>query len=215
MLLDVLLPRGCAGCDAPDEVLCADCQALFNGCYERDFPASSLGTAYAAACYAGPVRRAILAWKDHDDVELDKPFIEDIAALTQRCGISTESEVLVIPAPSSKHSMRQRGRNHVLPLAKAVAEVLDGEVCCALESRASRKSVQLGRGSQRSNRAQRADSSIALVDHADVDGCTVVLVDDIMTTGSTLRQCASVLREEGATVLTALTLASADQSLTM
>ena len=71
---NLLFPRGCAGCDAPDEVLCAACWALFAQCRERDADSGGGARIWSASIYQGAVRRAILDWKDHDDTELDGPF---------------------------------------------------------------------------------------------------------------------------------------------
>ena len=97
-MLGLLLPRGCAGCDKPDEVLCPDCRALFREHVTLPLLSSATGTSTAAGSamstttslvtnmaaipvtitaggvYQGRVRRAILSWKDHGDAECDKAF---------------------------------------------------------------------------------------------------------------------------------------------
>lgn len=212
MLLDVLLPRGCAGCDKPDEVLCGDCQDLFAHSLAHALPGSVLGQSFAAAHYAGAARHAILAWKDHDDVELDRPFADVAAALAERCGLGQWSRPLVVvPAPSSRASMRRRGRRHIAPLSHAVAETLGAEERPCLTSSAARKSVQTSSARQR---ASRAEGSLTVIPGTSLAGMDVVIVDDIITTGSTMRQCAAALREAGARVVTGLALAGAGQFLT-
>ena len=57
---NLLFPRGCAGCDAPDEVLCAACWALFAQCRERDADSGGGARIWSASIYQGAVRRAIL-----------------------------------------------------------------------------------------------------------------------------------------------------------
>ena len=73
-LRDVLLPRGCAGCDMPDAVLCDDCRASGGGFMSFAMPGTVSGRAIACGAYRGPLRRAILRWKDHGDEECDGPF---------------------------------------------------------------------------------------------------------------------------------------------
>lgn len=216
---NLIFPRGCAGCDAPDEILCPHCAAAFSYCRLRDLgPRGDGGVrlpAWSAATYQGVARHAILEWKDHDDVELDRVFASIMASLVERCGIAgqltDESQpVMVVPAPSSLTSMRRRGRWHTLPLARAVANALQAQsievsVSTALESHTEGgKSVQQISSAQR---AQRIGGNIRVTSPSAYRGSTVILVDDIITTGSTLRQCAQALRQSGAYVLGALALA--------
>lgn len=146
---DLLLPRGCAGCDAPDEVLCPRCVARFDGAHIRSLPVKGKTCCYACARYEGASRRAILAWKDHGDEECDGAFacclarlalkvikvidtnqtaIDDVQAMPQIAGmpdIRGMRDVLLVPAPSSPASMRRRGRWQMAPLAKRTARMLN------------------------------------------------------------------------------------------
>ncbi|PJM75007.1 ComF family protein [Bifidobacterium simiarum] len=227
---DVMLPRGCAGCDMPDETLCPSCRGLFSQCVVRPMPASLFALRGICACatYRGPVRRAILQWKDHGDEEITRDLCAALRACVRNSGVGRAlgscDRVLVVPVPSSPASMRRRGRRHTLPLATAVSEqlVADGvnaEVESALNIRGVRsKSVQQIGAAQRSGRladhlevrsryAYAADSGTDAVGTT-VSGTTaVILVDDIVTTGSTLRQCAKVLKAVGLPVATAFSLA--------
>lgn len=216
MMRDALFPRGCAGCDRPDEVLCDDCRSLFANWRSRELVAHGTAQTWSASTYQGVVRHAILAWKDHDDTELDTIFGEVMASLLEHSAIhrscSRQTAVLVVPVPSSPASMRRRGRRHIDPLSKAVASALcdhgfDAKPYRALASIASGgRSVQQASSAQR---AQRIGGRIALVSDAVMQGQQVVLVDDIITTGSTLRQCAQTCRQAGAEVIGAMTLTEA------
>ena len=135
---DVVLPRGCAGCDAPDAVVCGECRELLDRTVAFDMPGTSMGRGYACAWYRGAVRRVILGWKDHHDEECDGPLSEAMAVLAARCLQSTVSgmrTVLVVPAPSSSASVHRRGRRHTTVLAAAandsvvvLAKLGDGDV---------------------------------------------------------------------------------------
>lgn len=65
------------------------------------------------------------------------------------------------------------------------------------------KSVQMAHGSARVN---RVGGNIVVRRGTQLEGQVVIVVDDIVTTGSTLRQCVQTLKGAGATVLTALSL---------
>ena len=224
---DVVLPRGCAGCDAPDAVLCDDCRALFDRCYGRELQGSLSGMAYAAAIYQGVARRCILDWKDHDDAELDGPFARILVATLGRsglmaamaamptipaCGPDLRRPVLVVPAPSSPASMRRRGRRHLMPLVRALSEALCEAGIPSRTSLALVSTAGGGRSVQQisaAQRAQRIGGHIAVAPGASLQGAPVLLVDDIITTGSTLRQCTDVLRHAGALPVGGLALAQA------
>ncbi|WP_319624259.1 ComF family protein [Bifidobacterium cebidarum] len=170
---------------------------------------------WSAASYQSVARHAILAWKDHDDVELDAVFGSIMNALACRSPLApvcAGKTVMVVPAPSSSSSMRRRGRRHVLPLAKAVAAGLRERGVDAVAAPILVSTAVGGRSVQQisfTQRAQRIGGHIAVAGGMTFQGDAVVLVDDIITTGSTLRQCVRACRQSGARVLGALTLADA------
>lgn len=221
----LILPRGCAGCDLPDTLLCPDCARLLTLPVFSDAPAFALGRALACGPYLGPVRRTLLAWKDHDDRALDRPLGCALSLLTARLlaggqllshlpGVAN-APILVVPAPSSPRSLRRRGRAHLDPVAAAVAGTLtnlglSAVVSHSLVMRGIRgKSVAAG---GRSDRASRVSGSIAVRETASLAGYPILVVDDIITTGSTIRQCARALTRAGGFPLTALALAAAPQA---
>lgn len=184
MVVNLLFPRGCAGCDKPDEVLCEACRALFSQPTAQSFDGVAMQRWFACGWYRGTVRRAVLAWKDHGDEECDRAFAA---------------------------SIRRRGRKHMMPIAKHLAGFLREETGCevtvrdALENRGVKgKSVQTSGAAQRS---QRLKGHVSVRPSVSLRNTMVILVDDIVTTGATMRSCVETMRKEGATVVTVLALA--------
>jgi predicted amidophosphoribosyltransferase len=143
-----------------------------------------------------------LAWKDHGDEECDGPLSAALADLVRMVLLTDRpgsKRVVLVPAPSSRASMRKRGRWQMLPVTRKMKSVLcdfgfQAEVRPALRLVGVRgKSVQTSGSSARSD---RITGHVRLVDGA-VSGigadATVVVVDDIVTTGATMGQCAHVL----------------------
>ncbi len=213
---DVVLPRGCAGCDAPDAVVCGECRELLDRTVVFDMPGTSIGRGYACAWYGGAVRRVILGWKDHHDEECDGPLSEAMAVLAVRCLQATVGgmrTVLVVPAPSSSASVHRRGRRHTTVLAAAVARAcrdmgIDARVVPLLTMDHVRgRSVQMGGG----QRSRRVSGRIAVRRPELCRHAHVIVVDDIVTTGATMRQCVDALRSSGAQVVTCLSVAYTPQ----
>lgn len=214
-LMFLILPRGCAGCDAPDEVLCPSCRTLFSQTMRRSVPGTADGRGYACARYRGVVRHAILSWKDHGDAECDEAFAVALADLLVRIGaVSAGEPVTLVPAPSSRSSMIRRGRWHMRDLAVRTARVLARREFAASvmpvlrTARVSSKSVEAANAAQRS---ARISGNIVVSDIPRCRGRRVVIVDDIMTTGATMRQCVLALTDAGARVDTVVALASVDK----
>ncbi|MBW3087893.1 ComF family protein [Bifidobacterium sp. 82T24] len=215
---DVVIPRGCAGCDRPDETLCPECRALFSRLATRDMGGIGMGV-FSAGRYGAETRRAILRWKDHGDEEVTADFRDVISRCVidsglprLLCAAGLESAgLMVVPVPSTAASSRSRGRHHTLPLAEAVRDALrDGGVNAEM-GRALSIVGRLGKSVQQSGVAGRIGR---LEGHIRVDGRLLgnggkaVLVDDIITTGSTLQQCVHALERQGVDVMAAYTLAS-------
>lgn len=212
MVRDLLLPRGCAGCDSPDQVLCRSCRDLFAHTVTRPAPGTLEGTGYSCAWYRGEARRAILSWKDHGDEECDPPFAALLADLAVRSGaVSGNDPVHLVPAPSSRASMIRRGRWHMRDLTALMATALadlgyETDMLPVLRTgHVATKSVQTTNAAQR---AARITGNVHVTDPARCAGRRMILVDDIITTGATMRQCAAALEQAGANVVTTLTLAS-------
>lgn len=253
-LLGLLLPRGCAGCDAPDEVLCPSCARLFADDVELGDAQGFSCRVAACASYEGVVRHAVLSWKDHGDEECVRPFADAMAVALRRVmadphvtgseskrggdaggradpdgmpasgGVDAAADavparhrgLLLVPAPSSRSSQRRRGRRHLDPLVMRLVRDArrhgyEAEMLRALEYRREgglfqgRKSVET---SGATDRAARVGGRVRVRQVAQVRGRMVVVIDDIVTTGATMRACMKALEQAGAHVVAGLALAA-------
>ena len=215
-MLGLVLPRGCAGCDMPDEVLCHDCAGLLCRYVTRPLPGALLGVTFACGTYRDGVRRAVLNWKDHGDQECDRPFTAACTALVDAVALPSVlrelgGEVSIVPAPSSVSSMRTRGRRHLWPIAKGLAQELaargiDASAVDALHIAQSHgKSVQT---SSAAERATRLGERGMVGERGKLSGRQVLLLDDIVTTGTTMRRCVQAVRRSGGTVVAGIALAA-------
>lgn len=211
-VLDLLIPPRCPGCGREGLVLCEACAApLWRRLHE---PAGApLGMPVASppgliqlewcATYSGTARAALHALKYGGERRLAGPLAEAMAARWSEVGAGGE---LLTWVPVHPARLRERGFDQAELLARGVAGRLQLPVARCLE-RQVRTTAQhtLGRRDRASNveRAFRVPASA----HGGVAGRWLVIVDDILTTGSTLGGCAAALAAGGASGVSALTVA--------
>ena len=155
----------------------------------------------AVGAYAGPFRRAILAFKcgRRDAI---RPLAGLLAESIAAAGISRST--LVVPVPTTCSRARERGFDQSVALARELALRDARPVLVALRKR----SRDPQRGRSRLDRLG-ATGRFAVVAPTLVAQTSIVLIDDVVTTGATLADCASALSASGARVLAAFVLAHA------
>ncbi|SEO71368.1 ComF family protein [Trujillonella endophytica] len=199
---DLVLPRICAGCGVPGVLLCRGCVREFTVPHlaqPRRFPAGFPPTV-AAAVYAGPVRPAVNAFKEHGRAELARPLgaALALAVAAVRAGVPAAgagTPVLLVPLPATRAALRARGRDHVAELARAaVAELRSAGVpaeVARLLGRSGRVADSAGLSSVQ--RRENLAGSFAVRGGAVRRGVLLVLVDDVVTSGATLTEAAAAL----------------------
>lgn len=200
-LADLVLPRTCAGCGLPGAALCRRCAALLARPHlatPRRFPEGFPPTV-AAGAYAGPVRPAVLAFKERGRAELAHPLgtalALAVAAVLAGLPGPPPREVLLVPVPSSAAALRARGRDHVRELTVRAVRELRAAGLPAAQGRLLvrrgrvRDSAELSAGQRRANLA----GTFALAPGAAAGAGPLVLVDDVVTSGATLTEAGSVL----------------------
>ena len=113
---------------------------------------------------------------------------------------------LVVPVPLHPARLRERGFNQAELLAKILAQKINIPLGCALE-RIRYTTTQTAL--DRSERMENSHNAFRLRKNTDVRGLRVLLIDDVLTTGSTLSECARVLKRAGANSVHAATAARA------
>jgi predicted amidophosphoribosyltransferase len=210
-MLDLVLPRQCGGCGAPGTRWCRMCSAALQVAPDQPHvvsPRLDPGVpVFALGRYAGPRRAAVVALKEHGRTDLCTPLAHALATGVHRLvtwGVAADPLTLV-PAPTRRISARRRGGDPVTRVARvAVAAHPRIRVTPALTMRAFvRDSVGLDSRGRERNVAGR----VRLV--APPPAGPVLLVDDIVTTGATVRESVRVLRSAGADVVAVLVLAHA------
>lgn len=212
-LLDLGLPGECAGCRRPAASLCPACRARLSALSFGDpQPWQPFGTSRGGGTleirawgrYEPPARGIVTRWKDHGRHDLDAflaPLLAESIESSARC-LPVGVPILVVPAPSSANARATRGDVPVARLATLAVGLLDRSVRprvrvapVVAHHRAVADQLGLGRAER-----QRNVGFSMWVPHtwrAVVAGTSVIVVDDIVTTGATLRECDRALREAG------------------
>jgi predicted amidophosphoribosyltransferase len=201
-LADLVLPRTCAGCAVPGPVLCGRCAALLARprlATPRRVPWGFPPTV-AAGAYRGPVRPAVLAFKERGRAELARPLGTALAlaiATLSRAVPERRGPLLLVPIPSSRAALRTRGRDHVRELTRSAVAELRAAGLPASEARLLRRRGRVRDSAALSAAQRRANLAGTFVLDAGpprpATGALLVLVDDVVTTGATLTEAAAVL----------------------
>lgn len=221
-LARLVLPVECPGCGAVDELLCARCRALLDGGPQRcedgvprlDRTDAPPPPVWALVPYAGPVRGVVVAWKDRGRADLTAPLTAAMTragrALAPQVAALARGAVVLVPVPTRPAARRRRGADLVAGLARALERGMTGAGAAAtvapvLRTRRAWRRDQVGLGAR--SRARNAAGSVVPRRRLPA-GTPVVLVDDVVTTGSTLAACRDALAATGAVVVGAVVLAA-------
>ncbi len=184
-----LVPPRCAGCDAPGSWLCLECR---DGCESGDVSGVGL-PARVAGLYAGPLRTAIHRYKYRAEPGLAAELGDLVAAVLARDLALGERIDVLVPVPLHPRRVRERGYDQTALLAQRVAARTDVPLRRALRRvRHARPQVELDRSERMRNVAGAFGAAASL------RGVSVALVDDVVTTGATLREAARAARRCGA-----------------
>lgn len=211
-LLNLFFPVECLGCLAPGAWLCEKCfrsLKFTNRKYSLSTP--DLDALFIAACYDDPLLSELLKkFKFQPCPELG-PILGRLLIMfwpgasfgRPEFASATDSPILVAPVPLSDKRRRWRGFNQ--------AEILAIPFAAHFHYRLSRdlKRIRHRRPQTELSEPERTVNvrDAFLWTGSSLSGRTLILIDDIATTGATLNECARILKEAGAAKVYGLALA--------
>jgi competence protein ComFC len=228
-LVSLLYPLSCVGCAAPvesGEQLCAQCmddaprlRAPFCERCSQPFPGAITDSFTCENCHdrvlhfdaavssyrsRGVVREVMHNFKYGKQLHLRHPLGRWLCESLDDPRLAGKAFDYIVPVPLHPARERERGFNQAEIRARALGRR------SGLPVRALLRRVRYTTTQTQFDRHQRMENlagAFRLRRGADVQDCQVLLVDDVLTTGSTLSECAAVLKHAGALSVHAATAA--------
>ncbi len=220
-LLDWIYPPACVNCGKPGSLICGEClgklqpvgdhyclkcgKPLKKGrscrlCSTSDFRFQSSRSPYV---YDGPAAAMIKSLKYNGMLDLAPILADHLAEFWKSAGTDVD---MVIPVPLSEKRQAERGFNQSALIAKAFSKKTGIPFRSDVLKKTVHTPTQVGL-----NADQRREnlSGVFAAEDMFVKGQRILLIDDVMTTGSTFAECSAVLLDAGAKTVNCLSAATA------
>jgi competence protein ComFC len=192
---------------------CAKCSEPFSGAITQTFSCANcehrtlhFDAAIAAYRSRGLVRKLVHDFKYGRQRHLRHPLAEWLREAMRDPRLHGRRFDLIVPVPLHPTRERERGFNQ----ATLLAELLAGQVAAPLSPALERIRYTITQTAyDRAERMENLHDAFRLRKNMNVRELHVLLIDDVLTTGSTLSECARVLKEGGAISVYAATAARA------
>lgn len=202
-LKDVLWPRTCAVCDCgrpsdrPASYICSRCYETLP--WYDEFAKSAFG-------YLEPVSQLVNIYKFNGAVYLTEDFADALELSFRKKHDATAVDV-VVPVPLHPRRLAERGYNQSGLLAAAFAKRINR--LCDETSLVRIRDTEHQSRSSGDDRRKNLKGAFRTADPSRIRGRTIVLIDDVMTTGATLDECSEALYAGGAYKVIPFVLAKA------
>jgi len=192
--LNLFLKPNCPTCDrTATDIFCQYCQRQIQECqllkparyWQGDLPLFAWGK------YEGSIKRSIGKLKYDGHRSIADAYGQLLADSWQKSPLVTQAKLFVIPIPLHPEKLASRGFNQAELIARRFCQVTGAKLDLSLQ-RTRATTAQFGLS--KSARQENVSGAFALVRSSLKPGSTVLLIDDIYTTGSTVRSAALVLR---------------------
>lgn len=195
--LDIIFPPKCLVCkDVSKDPLCLSCIDKINFLRPTAF-------VHSVAAYDGPLKKAILNFKFKNKKDLAEPLGKLIIRyLNEFTGLLKVD--MIIPVPLHPKRLDERGFNQVELLSWTITKRFDIPTVSGLLFRKKETTPQFDL--PKKERYTNIKGAFEVKGKKFLEGKSVLLIDDIYTTGSTVAECTKTLKTAGALKVYILTL---------
>ncbi len=208
--IDLLFPPRCAGCGQIDTFWCDKCQRdidllTLTESIEAKAPLQAVA---AAGWHIDKLREAVQALKYGNARAVAKPLGEKLADCLRQHNWTID---MIVPVPLHTKRLAERGYNQAQLLAEVVSTI--SEIRCEASALQRVKETQSQVTVSGAERLVNIKGAFAANEDI-VNGQSILIIDDVYTTGSTLSACGEALLTAGAKVVYGLTVTAAGYSIT-
>lgn len=214
-LINALLPQCCALCRAATgsaAPVCASCLARLQKLPAQRCPRCADFSAGATICgrcvaappafdgvfspflYAEPVDQLVHAFKYQHQLRLAGWLGKQLLDCLQANGVARDNIDAIIPLPLHPSRMKTRGFNQAVEISRPIAAAWHSPIDCSLAIRIRDTLPQANL--TREERRRNIDGAFEC--QADLSGKSLLIIDDVLTTGSSANELARVLKLHGA-----------------
>ena len=217
---DIIFPKKCIGCKKEGGYLCEDCLSLIEinpyryclcenlekkekceNCKNRN-----LDKILSAASFNNKiVKEAIHKFKYGYIKEMARPLAFLVLTHLHLINVEIDKNFAIVPAPLSHKKKRKRGFNQSEEIGKVIGAAtgipLFSDVL--VKTKETKPQMEL----KRDERIKNIKDCFEIKNKEKIKGKTILLLDDVYTTGSTMEECAGVLKQSGAKEIWGITVA--------
>lgn len=230
-VLATLFPDRCVGCQKKGVIFCAVCRGQLHpratlciGCDVAQFDDSSLcrkcakrqhiplDKLFVVFSYHTPIVRASIHALKYHNMRRLAPILaagaEKFApALREAIGRVSEESAVLAPVPLSRRRLRERGFNQSALIAGELAKILHLPLNTNLLKKIIETKPQVEMTGRKERLANMRDA-FAIRDPESIKRKTILLVDDVITTGATMAEAARTLKKAGTSRIIGIALAN-------
>ena len=202
-LSELIFPSRCLGCRQLGLGICSTCRASWHPHIYRTLITSDDFSfpVYSAVAYSLVAQKVLLGAKESALQDADRLILQalshSLSYFYSEIGIAD-----LVPIPSRRVNTRKRGRDFILEQTKALSQSPRVQVRAILShSRKVKDQTTLNSRSRELNLSQ----SMSCANQEDSSNIPVIIVDDLVTSGATLREAGRALNQAGYTVIGAVT----------
>ncbi len=208
---DFLFCRQCVSCNETlplfsDEDFCSDCQKQVKRLEENTFTLIDVQRVRSVYIYDGAPRKALVRFKYNNHAQAGRFMAKEISEIVKKDKILMSAD-MVVNVPNGKYTT-ERLYNQSMFLAKIVSRRCGLKFCPNVLKKKRGVKSQL-KCRTRTERMENIKSAFSVEKDIDLHGKSVLIIDDITTTGATLNECAKALKAAGAEKIYAATAAKA------
>ena len=189
IVVDIIFPRNCLGCGKEGKYICEKCD-LFLSETPSLFSQGSLEELVSIWEYEGLIKEIILKIKYYGTFEAINDLVKK--AFKIRKPYLTEDTIITF-VPMFRKKEKQRGFNQAEIIAKKVGEMTGSKVLSLLEKI---KDTPSQTKLDKNERLKNIRGSFRIKEGI-ICNSNILLVDDVWTSGATMKECARVLKKSG------------------